>query len=64
MDDVASPMAAVWIPHPYLEEDLIPVVQRVIDRIPPPHLLPPTRNETFDTPDDAWTRLQDYAFSQ
>ncbi|CAF9919853.1 MAG: hypothetical protein ALECFALPRED_001321 [Alectoria fallacina] len=53
-----------WVPHPYLKEDLHPILQRAIDRIPPSHLLPPSKNETFDTPDDAWTRLQDYAFSQ
>ena len=56
--------APSWVPHPYLDEDLIPILQRAIDRIPPSHLLPPRKNETFDTPDDAWTRLQDYAFSQ
>ena len=62
-----SPIAAAnpaWVPYPYLEEDLYPILQRAIDRIPPSHLLPPSKNETFYTPDDAWTRLQDYAFSQ
>lgn len=62
-----SPIAVAnppQIPHPYLEEDLHPILQRAIDRIPPSHLLPPSKNEIFDTPDDAWTRLQNYAFSQ
>ncbi|CAF9942052.1 hypothetical protein IMSHALPRED_003174 [Imshaugia aleurites] len=58
---VANPL---WVPHPYLEEDPHSILQRAIDRIPPSHLLPPSKNETFNTPDDAWTRLQDYAFSQ
>ena len=51
-----SPIAATappWVPHPYLEEDLIPVLQRAIDRIPPSHLLPPRKNKTFNTTDDA-----------
>ena len=59
-----DPDAPSWVPHPYLEEDLIPILQRTIDHIPASHLLPPVKNETFDTPDDAWTRLQDYTFNQ
>ena len=58
---VANP---TWVPHPYLDEDLHPILQRAINRIPPSHLLPPSKNEIFYTPDEAWTRLQDYAFSQ
>lgn len=62
-----SPIAVTappWVPHPYLEDDLIPIYQRVIHRIQPSHLLRPRKNKTFDTPDDAWTPLQDYAFNQ
>ena len=29
---VANPF---WLPHSYLEEDIYPILQRVIDRIPP-----------------------------
>ena len=39
----ASPIAAAaprWVPYPYLGENLISIVQRAIDRIPPSHLLP------------------------
>ena len=25
-----------WVPHPYLDEDLHRILQRAIDRIPPP----------------------------
>lgn len=35
----ASPIAVAaptWVLHPYLEEDLIPIVPRAIDRIHPP----------------------------
>ena len=53
-----------WVPHRYLKEDLHPILQRAIDHIPTSHLLLPSKDETFNTPDDAWTRLQDYAFSQ
>lgn len=61
----ASPSASVtWIPHPQLPEDQVPRIQRAIDRIPNAHLLPPQRDEVFDTPDDSIIRLQDYAFSQ
>ena len=56
--------AAQWTPHPRLDDDLKPLVQKVIDGIPQEHLEPPSPSETFDVPDDAWTRLQNYAFSQ
>ena len=55
--------APFWVPHPYLEKDLIPILQRAIDRISLSYLHSPSKNETFNTPDDVWTRLQDYAFS-
>ena len=49
--------AVQWTAHPRLEDDIKPLVQKVIDSIPHEHLEPPSPNETFDIPDDAWTRL-------
>ena len=60
---MATP-AAQWTPHPRLDDDLKPLIQKVIDGIPQEHLEPPSSTETFDVPDNAWTRLQNYAFSQ
>lgn len=53
-----------WLPHPRLEAELAPRIKKVTDRMPPQHLQAPTRNETFEVPDQAWDRLQDWAFSQ
>ena len=53
-----------WLPHPRLDETLVPVIQKVIDRTPPEHLIEPSSGEQFDVPDEAYTRLQNYAFSQ
>ena len=41
-----------------------PSILRVINSIPTDHLLPPERSEVFDIPNEAWTRIQDYAFTQ
>ena len=60
---MAAP-AIEWTPYPRLDDDLKPLVQKVIDGIPQEHLEPPSQNETFDIADDAWSRLQNYAFSQ
>lgn len=57
-------MTSQQTPHPHLEENVRPLVQKVIDGIPPEHLKPPSSTETFDIPSNAWTRLQNYAFSQ
>lgn len=61
---MASDSAPRWTPHPDLDESLLPVTQKLIDSIPPTHLLPPRHGEIYDVPDDCLERLQDYAFSQ
>ena len=48
-------MPAQWTPHPRLQANARPLIQKAIDAMPPEH--------TYDTPDGAWTRLQNYAFS-
>lgn len=56
-------MASHWTARSRLE-DVKLLVQKAIDSMPPKHLQPPSPDETFDLPDEAWTRLQNYAFSQ
>jgi len=57
-------MPTVWQPHPNLNPSLTPIIQRAIDRIPPVHLKPSADGELFDIPNEAYERLQNYAFSQ
>lgn len=53
-----------WQPHPLLAPDLVPIIQRQIDRIPQAHLEPPVDGEQYNEPLDCYNRLLDYAFSQ
>jgi hypothetical protein len=53
-----------WSLHPGLDQSLVPTIQQVIERIPLPHLLPLVPKEVFHTPDEAYERLQNWAFSQ
>ncbi len=57
-------MPIVWQPHLNLDLSLIPIIQRAIDRISPAHLEPPADGELFDISNEAYERLQNYAFSQ
>jgi len=50
-------MATTWAPHPRLEAEIRPIIQKAINAIPTTHLLLPKADEVFETPDDAWTRI-------
>ena len=50
--------------HSQLENDLIPMIQRAIDRISNAHLFSPQKDEIFDIFDNIIIRLQNYIFNQ
>jgi hypothetical protein len=54
---------ALWSPPPNLPDFIIAPIQEVIEKIPPHHLLPPQPGEVLN-PDEAYERIQNYAFSQ
>ncbi|KAI9760849.1 MAG: hypothetical protein M1840_002182 [Geoglossum simile] len=54
---------ASWIPPTGLPDFIIAPIREAIEKMPPHHLLPPQAGEVLD-PDQAYERLQDYAFSQ
>ena len=51
-----------WWPHPNLDPTLIPATQKIIDGIPPAHLLPPSDGEVYEVASDCFERLQNHAF--
>ena len=53
-----------WTPHPLLAKDLVPEVERQVNRLPKEHLLPPESGERYSEPSDCFNRLLDYSFSQ
>ena len=55
---------ATWTPSPALDPSLVPAAQKFIDAMPPAHLNPPADGEHFEVPEEAFERLQNYAFSQ
>ena len=57
-------MPTVWQSHSNLNLSLIPIIQRAIDRIPSTHLESSADGELFDISNEAYERLQNYAFSQ
>ncbi|KAI9764828.1 MAG: hypothetical protein M1839_005705 [Geoglossum umbratile] len=52
-----------WTPPSNLPDFVIAPICEAIDNMPPQHLLPPQVGEILD-PDQAYNRLQNYAFSQ
>jgi len=54
---------ASWTPPPNLPDFVIAPIYEAIQNIPSQHLLPPQADEVLK-PDDAYNRLQNYAFSQ
>ena len=54
----------MWAPHPNLDSTLVPVIHQAIELIPARHLQPTKPQETFNTVDTAYERLQNWAFSQ
>ena len=52
-----------WIPPPGLPDFIVTPIHEAIQKMPPQHLLPPQPGEVLD-PDQAYERLQNYAFSQ
>jgi len=54
---------ALWTPPTNLPAHVLAPIQQVIDRIPPAHLLDPQPGKILH-PDEAYNRLQDYAFSK
>ncbi|KAI9865076.1 MAG: hypothetical protein M1813_002394 [Trichoglossum hirsutum] len=54
---------ATWTPSQSLSAELLASIQQAIDRIPLAHLLPLTTGELLN-PEQAYERLQNYAFSQ
>ena len=55
---------ATWTPPLGLDPSLVPAAQKFIDGMPPAHLRAPANGERFEVPEEAYERLQDYAFSQ
>ena len=51
-----------WVPNPKVNRAILLEIQKVIDIIPPAHLLPSKKNETFDSSSQALKRLQNYSF--
>ena len=51
-----------WVPNPKVNRAILWEIQKVIDTIPPGHLLPFKKNETFNSPSQALARLQSYSF--
>ena len=51
-----------WVPNPKVNRAILPEIQKVIDIITPAHLLPPKKNETFDSSSQALKRLRTYSF--
>ena len=62
--DFVMATVSSWSPHPDLEVSFVPVIQKIIDSIPPAHLLPPRDREIYDAPSACFERLQNFAFSQ
>lgn len=54
---------ASWIPPTGLPDFIVTPIREAIEKMPSHHLLPPQAGEVLD-PDQAYERLQDYAFSQ
>jgi hypothetical protein len=52
-----------WIPPTGLPDFVIAPIQQAIKKIPSSHFLPPQAGEVLD-PDEAYKRLQNYAFTQ
>ena len=51
------------VPNPKVNRAILQEIQKVIDTIPPAYLLPPKKNEIFDSPSQALERLQNYSFA-
>ena len=52
-----------WVPPAGLPDFVVAPIQQAIEKIPSPHFLPPQASELLD-PDEAYERLQNYAFTQ
>lgn len=53
-----------WIPHPDLDLELVPVLQRYVNSIPIDEQRPLLANEEYATPEAAFNRVQNSAFCQ